>query len=110
MDNSKLRLDREQELKTIDIMMRIYCKGQKHERNGQTLCNECQELLDYARARSERCPRKEEKTFCNTCPIHCYKPVYREEIKKVMRYSGPRLLYRHPVIAVKHMVNTIKNK
>jgi hypothetical protein len=26
----------------------------------------------------------------------------RERIREVMRYAGPRMLYRHPVLAGKH--------
>lgn len=34
----------------------------------------------------------------------------REKIKKVMRYSGPRMLFSHPIYAISHAVSTIKNK
>ena len=110
MSKSRLRLSTEEEVKAIKTMVTIYCKGQKHEQHGSELCEECQSLLDYANARIDRCPRKEVKTFCNTCPIHCYKPEYRNKIKEVMKYSGPRLLYKHPVIATRHVLNTIHHK
>jgi hypothetical protein len=34
--------------------------------------------------------------------MHCYKPAMREKIKDVMRYSGPRMSYRHPLLALFH--------
>ena len=74
------------------------------------MCESCQALLDYAKMRSEKCPRKGEKTFCNTCPIHCYKPEYRAKVKEDMKYAGPRMLYTHPIIAIKHTINTCKHK
>ena len=30
----------------------------------------------------------EQKTFCANCKVHCYKPEMREQIRKVMRFSG----------------------
>lgn len=110
MTKMRLRLSVEEEVSTIQTMIAIYCKGHKHERNSGELCEECKALLDYANERIDRCPRKEVKTFCNTCPIHCYKPVYRNKIKEVMKYSGPRLLYHHPLIAIRHMLNTLHHK
>jgi hypothetical protein len=29
----------------------------------------------------------------------------RERVREVMRYSGPRMLTRHPVLAVAHLVD-----
>lgn len=110
--NNKLhsQADLEQENQVIEMMIDIYCKGNKHSRQKGHLCESCQALLDYAKMRSEKCPRKGEKTFCSTCPIHCYKSEYRVKVKEVMKYAGPRMLYIHPVIAIKHMINTYKYK
>lgn len=65
-------------------------------------------LKEYAFKRIDCCPRKEEKTFCSSCPIHCYQKIYREQIKEVMKYSGKRMLFKHPIITIKHLINTIK--
>jgi hypothetical protein len=29
----------------------------------------------------------------------------REKVKKVMRYSGPRMLWHHPILAVHHLID-----
>ncbi|MCU0373022.1 MAG: nitrous oxide-stimulated promoter family protein [Ignavibacteria bacterium] len=29
----------------------------------------------------------------------------REKVKNVMRYSGPRMLLKHPYLAVRHLLN-----
>ncbi len=92
------------ELKTIAAMIELYCR-QQHGRQGQDLCNACQELLDYARARLARCPFQEDKTTCARCPVHCYKPAMRERVRVVMRYAGPRMLARHPVLAIRHLLD-----
>ena len=43
-----------------------------------------------------------DKPVCSKCPVHCYRPELRERIRGVMRYAGPRMLYRHPVLALRH--------
>jgi hypothetical protein len=37
------------------------------------------------------------------CPVHCFKPEMREKIKTVMRFSGPLMIYRHPIIGLQHL-------
>ncbi len=74
------------------------------------LCIECRELLDYARQRSEKCPFMEEKSFCSNCKVHCYRPEKREAIRKVMRFSGPRMLFYHPLLAVWHLISSKREK
>lgn len=34
----------------------------------------------------------------------------REEIKKVMKYSGPRMLLTHPIFLISHVIQMIKYK
>ncbi len=102
---------REKEIRTIRRMISIYCHGQHHEREDKKgLCPSCQALNEYAEKRTMKCPRMEVKTFCNQCPIHCYSKEKQEEIRNVMRYSGPRILFVYPGEAVRHMVCTVKAK
>ncbi len=82
-------------------MIRIYCRS-KHGQ-ADALCPDCWQLETYAHIRLERCPFGENKPACNKCPIHCYKPNYKEDIKQVMRFSGPRMLLYHPVEAIRHL-------
>ncbi len=94
------------ENKTIQAMIGIYCHDLHGsvEKSPNGLCPECQALVDYARMRLERCPFQENKTTCANCPVHCYKPAMRTEIRAVMRYAGPRMLLRHPVLAILHLL------
>lgn len=85
-------------------MIIIYCR--KHH-GGAGLCDECKALEDYAHRRLDRCKFGEEKTSCQKCAVHCYKPAMREAISKVMRYSGPRMLLYHPVAAVRHLIENL---
>ena len=55
-------------------------------------------------------PLGDKKPFCSNCKIHCYKSEMRERIKNVMRFAGPRIVFRHPIIAVKHLIETKKQK
>jgi predicted amidophosphoribosyltransferase len=91
------------ERKTIEAMIRLYCRD--HHGGEGELCSECEELLDYALARLDRCPFRENKPTCAKCPVHCYKPDMREQVRAVMRYAGPRMLRRHPVLAVLHLID-----
>lgn len=101
---------REKEKQIVDTMIQIYCKHHHSGRGADGLCEECRALSEYARLCSEKCPFMEEKTFCNNCKVHCYTPKMRERIKKVMRYSGPRMLWSHPVMVMYHVICTMKEK
>lgn len=88
------------EVKTARVMIDLYC--QHHHGSKDQLCKECHELFDYVKKRLEKCPLKNNKPKCSKCTIHCYTPAMREKIKKVMRYSGPRMMYLHPILTAKH--------
>jgi hypothetical protein len=94
------------EKQTVRAMIRLYCRA--HHGGGDGLCADCREVLDYAFCRLDRCPFGAEKTTCARCPIHCYKPSMREQARRVMRYAGPRMLWRHPVLAVRHWLDGLR--
>ncbi|MGQ9760666.1 MAG: nitrous oxide-stimulated promoter family protein [Thermogutta sp.] len=91
------------EMRTIRAMIRIYC-ARKHDNHG-VLCYQCQELLDYAVYRLERCPFKQKKPTCARCPVHCYKPDKRQQIRQVMRAAGPWMLVYHPYLTFLHYLD-----
>ncbi|MEG0375126.1 MAG: nitrous oxide-stimulated promoter family protein, partial [Raoultibacter sp.] len=35
---------------------------------------------------------------------HCYKPEEREKIRAVMRHAGPRMMTKHPIAAIRHLI------
>lgn len=98
-----MRVDkkREQEKKIVGLMIDVYAK--KHPVDKE-------DLIQYVNTRIDRCPFMENKTFCSMCKVHCYRGEYRDQIREVMRYSGPRMLWYHPLLAIKHMYYTIKAK
>jgi hypothetical protein len=90
------------EKKTVDAMIRLYCR-KHHGTHGDELCPECTELHEYAMLRLSKCPFQENKSTCGKCLVHCYKPDMKVKIAKVMRYSGPRMLLHHPLLALHHV-------
>lgn len=93
------RLARER--KTVTAMLRIYCRA--HHGGRKELCAECVELHAYVMCRLDRCPFGQAKPTCAACPIHCYKADRRQQIRAVMRYAGPRMLWYHPWSALRHL-------
>ena len=102
---------REKEKQIVDLMIHLYCrKKHKTVEKHHGLCEECEKLRDYAAMRVDKCPFMETKTFCSACKVHCYSKEMQEEIRKVTRYAGPRMLFVHPVLAIRHVKVTLQNK
>ncbi len=68
----------------------LYC-AERHGAGaeGGRLCEECLDLLAYARKRLESCPH-DPKPRCKDCRTHCYGPGYRDKIRAVIRLAGAR--------------------
>jgi predicted amidophosphoribosyltransferase len=92
------------EHKSLQKMIELYCRSH-HLPPDSPLCPDCQSLAEYAHQRIDRCPYGLNKPTCAKCPIHCYRQDRREEIRPVMRYSGPRMLLHHPILAILHLVD-----
>ncbi len=91
------------ERETIGAMIGVYCRG-VHGSRGGSLCRGCAELLGYASARLGACPFGEGKPTCRGCRVHCYDAGHRERIRAVMGYSGPRMIYIHPILVLRHLI------
>lgn len=100
--NNRLQKKRLREKRIVREMILLYCK--KHHSSEQSPCSACAALIAYAHDRSDKCPFMENKTFCSNCRVHCYHPQMREKIRSVMRYSGPRMLKTHPILAIQHLI------
>ena len=114
--SSSLDIKRKKEKNIIALMIGLYCVGNHSKKKKESgdknieLCDKCKELLEYAEERIDRCPFADTKTFCSSCKVHCYKSEMREQIRRVMKYAGPRMLFHHPLMAMSHVMDTIKNK
>jgi hypothetical protein len=98
----KLRRER----RTMETMVRLFCSG-VHRRRAEE-CPTCSDFLAYAHKRVEKCPYQQDKPPCAKCPIHCYMPSRRTQVKAVMRYAGPRMALRHPWFALRHWLASFK--
>ena len=82
MDTEKKR---QQERMVVLQIIGLYCQGHHHRHlPGEPLCPDCQQIADYA--------------------IHCYARPQQEQILRIMRYGGPRMLLHHPLMALHHML------
>lgn len=91
------------EFKTIQKMVHIYCRAFHQQKVKTTTCETCLEFIRYANEKLDRCPYGQDKPTCNKCPIHCYKQQPRQQAQNIMRYAGPRMLIKHPILAIKHL-------
>lgn len=89
------------EWKTVLAMMQIYCR----DKHGGNLCTECWGLANYVHLRLDRCRFGEDKPTCANCPVHCYQRDRREQIKVVMRYAGPKMIWEHPILSIYHLLD-----
>ena len=92
---------------TMQRMVEIYCAGH-HRLNGTPLCATCNEFLGYVQRRIDKCPYGENKPTCARCPIHCYKHAQREKARAIMRYAGPRMMWRHPWLSLTHTLDKLR--
>ena len=100
----KTRIEREKQV--VGQMIEIYCRRHHRPAEGY-LCGECSQLLEYAHKRLDRCPFGNGKSSCRKCKIHCYSPENREKIRQIMKYVGPRMLFIHPLSALRHLWNEL---
>lgn len=96
------------EAKTIEAMLAIYCEDHHQSSTDHTLCESCTSLLNYAHQRLEICPFRDDKPACNHCQVHCYSKEMRQRVQQVMRYSGPRMIFKHPMLSLFHLFDTLK--
>lgn len=87
---------REFETRVVCEMIDLYYKKHPNPK-------EQEELTAYAKLRISKCPFMESKSFRSHCKVHCYRNEKREQIRQVMRYAGPRMLLRHPLMTLRHL-------
>ncbi len=91
----------EKEKRIVKLMISEYSKG--HDKIPLEENERLIQLLNYAYLRLDKCPFQDKKKFCSKCKIHCYKKDMQNRMKEVMRYSGPRMLFKHPILLFKHI-------
>jgi len=100
-----LKTRRKRESAIVQSMITMYCKAHHHTQG--TLCDDCQELSAYAEKRLLSCMFGEVKPVCKECPVHCYSPKMRGQMKLVMQWAGPRMIFRKPLFAITHIIDNL---
>ena len=97
-----------QDRATLSAMGGIYCKAHHASvpKNEDGLCQDCQEVVNYALLRAGVCPTGH-KGNCQDCKTPCYAPDMRSKIKELMAYAAPRMLVRHPVLSLDYLKKKI---
>ena len=96
---------RDREKKVISEMVKLYCRKNHKKRE---LCDECKDVLNYSLNRIDNCKYMDTKTFCSNCKKPFYSPKMKEKIKQIMKFSGPRILFHHPLLVISHMLSRFK--
>ncbi len=94
------------EAKTIQTMVTLYCND--HHQTDKGACSDCKKLIIYAKTRLTHCPFKEQKPTCGKCTIHCYQPKMREKVIEIMRYAGPKMIWKNPKMAIQHLLDSLR--
>lgn len=93
------------EIKTLQKMIALYQRAFPAPPDSPDYYSD---LEQYATKRLEKCRFGEDKPACRQCPIHCYQPVKKEQVKAIMRWAGPKMLIYHPILAVQHLIDDRK--
>lgn len=96
--------DNPRDLKTLEAIGRIYCDAhhRKAERDARGLCASCGEAIDATFARAANCPNHRSGN-CEDCDVKCQRGDAQVRIKQIMRYSAPRMLFRHPLMTLEYL-------
>ena len=94
------RIEREKQI--VHRMIELYCR---HHLKQDSIPDEYQHLAEFACCRLDHCKYGEKKTACKSCPTHCYAPKEREQIRRIMRWAGPRMILYSPIEAIRHIFN-----
>lgn len=101
-----LKTRQERESVIVQAMIKMYCH--ENHKSGGALCKECSTLSAYAEKRLLSCMYGNIKPVCKHCPVHCYSPGMREQMRLVMSWAGPRMIFRNPLFAILHIIDNIK--
>lgn len=93
---------KEMDILTLRNLFGIYCR-KNHAPEKGVLCSSCQSELKYAVHKTKICTEKDMGKTCSECRVHCFEPEHREKIREIMRFSGPRLMWSHPLLSMRYV-------
>lgn len=91
-------------------MIKIFCKSNHSDDNTyncNNLCNKCYDMQKYMHYRIDHC---KQNNFCAYCGTKCHPKDKSDYMKKIMRYSGPRIFKKYPIISIKHFIKKLVYK
>ncbi len=103
MDKARI----EQEKQFFSLMVHHFCKWNP---GGGPVCAACEELVEYANERLDRCPYGSRKPTCYNCNASCFKPDMRKREEQVVRTTFAKMFLLHPVLLFKHIWYDIRFK
>ena len=84
----------------------VYCKA-NHNTEGDKLCPKCTALLTTVFTRMSRCPYGISKPICEKCETPCFGEKATREFIDVMQSSQKKMLLSHPIMTVKHKLQSL---
>lgn len=102
-------MKQEKEIETVSLMIGLYCQKKHGTKKGE-LCPECRQLLDYVKFRRMKCRGVTKSPSARTAAFIVINRICSEKIARVMRFSGPKMVFYHPVIAFSHLAETKRQK
>ena len=107
LPNNKIHIGREK--LTIRHMITIYCRGHRHSISGT--CADCGAILRYAYDLIDKCQYNGSvKPACGLCRTNCFMPDMYRRFTQIMRYAGPRMLVRHPILTMAHLWDAVRGR
>lgn len=95
------------EKRMLDAMVLIYCKA--NNCYGSAPCVKCTKLGVYAKSRLEHCRFQEKKPVCGRYDLTCYDLQNKDYAEEVFTYAGPRMMFEHPLLGIKHFQDAFRN-
>lgn len=94
------------EAESLSLMIRLFCK--RHHSSVGELCDNCRDLSEKAQKSLLHCPYGAGKPVCGRCSVNCFPKDIYARLNTVMRYAGPRMLYKHPLLVASHLLDALK--
>lgn len=79
----------------------VYCNNH-HNTSGETLCPKCTALLATVMIKMSRCPYGITKPICDRCDRLCFGAKQNRDFLEIMNSSQKSMLFKHPILAIKH--------
>lgn len=84
----------------------LYCH-KHHGTADETLCPKCTALLATVMVKMNKCKYGITKPICDRCDDSCLGTAPTREFLKIMKSSGRSMMFRHPIMAIKHKLQSL---